>query len=71
MNLFLAIAAVLAWLFGGMMLLIPEQFFAPTGLVMTKPVRLLPVSGQATSGLKASGLILTFASHLRRHLCEC
>ena len=35
MNLFLAIAAVLAWLVGGRMLLIPEQFFAPNGLTMT------------------------------------
>ena len=34
MNPFLAIAAVLAWLIGGMMLLIPEQLFAP-GLTMT------------------------------------
>ena len=35
MKLFLAIAAVLAWPIGGMMLLIPEQFFAPNGLTMT------------------------------------
>jgi hypothetical protein len=35
MNLFLAIAAVLAWLIGGVMLLFPEQFFAPNGLTMT------------------------------------
>jgi hypothetical protein len=35
MNLFLAIAAVLAWFFGGMMLFFPQPFYAPTGLSMT------------------------------------
>jgi hypothetical protein len=34
-NIFLAIAAVLAWLIGGMLLLMPEQFYAPTGIAMT------------------------------------
>ena len=35
MNIFLMIAAVLAWLFGGALLLVPEQFYAPTGITMT------------------------------------
>jgi len=35
MNIFLMIAAVLAWLVGGMLLLAPEQFYAPTGISMT------------------------------------
>jgi len=35
MKLFLAIAAILAWLFGAMLLLIPAQFYAPTGLAMS------------------------------------
>ena len=35
MNIFLMIAAVLAWLFGGALLLVPEQFYAPTGIAMT------------------------------------
>jgi len=35
MRLFLAIAAVLAWLFGAGLLLAPAQFYAPTGIEMT------------------------------------
>jgi hypothetical protein len=35
MNIFLMIAAVLAWMFGGAMLFVPEQFYAPTGIAMT------------------------------------
>jgi hypothetical protein len=35
MRLFLAVAAVLAWLFGGLLLLAPAHFYAPTGMVMT------------------------------------
>jgi hypothetical protein len=35
MKVFLAIAAVLAWLFGLMLLLAPTQFYAPVGIVMT------------------------------------
>ena len=32
MRIFLAIAAVLAWLFGAMLLLAPDRFYAPTGV---------------------------------------
>jgi len=35
MNIFLIIAAVLALLFGGALLLAPAQFYAPTGIAMT------------------------------------
>lgn len=35
MKIFLSIAAVLAWLFSLMLLLIPEKFYAPTGIEMT------------------------------------
>lgn len=35
MKIFLAIAAVLAWLFGAMLLFAPTQFYAPVGIVMT------------------------------------
>lgn len=35
MKLFLAATAILAWLFGAMLLFIPGQFYAPTGIVMT------------------------------------
>jgi hypothetical protein len=35
MKIFLAIAAVLAWLFGLMLFLAPTQFYAPVGIVMT------------------------------------
>jgi hypothetical protein len=35
MKLFLAIAAVLAWIFGAALLLVPGPFYAPTGIAMT------------------------------------
>ena len=35
MTIFLGIAAVLAWLFGGALLLVPAAFYAPTGIEMT------------------------------------
>lgn len=35
MKIFLAIAAVLAWVFGLMLLLAPSQFYAPVGIAMT------------------------------------
>ena len=35
MKIFLAIAAVLAWLFGGALLLAPGPFYAPTGIAIT------------------------------------
>ena len=35
MKIFLAIAAILAWLFGAMLLFMPEKFYSPTGIQMT------------------------------------
>jgi hypothetical protein len=35
MKIFLSIAAVLAWLFGGMLLAMPIKFYEPTGMVLT------------------------------------
>jgi len=35
MKIFLSIAAILAWLFGGALLLAPGPFYAPTGIAMT------------------------------------
>ncbi len=35
MKLFIAISAILAWLFGAMLLFMPAQFYAPTGIAMT------------------------------------
>ncbi len=35
MKIFLSVAAVLAWLFSLMLLLVPKEFYAPTGIEMT------------------------------------
>ena len=35
MNILLAVAAVLAWLFGGMLIFMPQEFYAPVGIAMT------------------------------------
>lgn len=35
MRIFIAVAAVLAWLFGAMLLLMPGDFYGPTGISMT------------------------------------
>lgn len=48
MNIFLAIAAVLAWLFGGALLLVPEQFYAPTGIAMTPMIATVAQAHGAT-----------------------
>jgi hypothetical protein len=34
MKILLSVAAVLAWIFGAMLLLMPAQFYAPTGIDM-------------------------------------
>lgn len=44
MKIFLSIAAVLAWLFGLMLLLAPAQFYAPAGIALTP---MLATVGQA------------------------
>jgi hypothetical protein len=35
MKLFLSIAAILAWLFGTALLVVPGKFYEPTGIAMT------------------------------------
>jgi hypothetical protein len=35
MKIFLAIAAVLAWVFGAMLIIMPAKFYSPTGIDMT------------------------------------
>lgn len=35
MKVFLSVAAVLAWIFSIMLLLMPKEFYAPTGIEMT------------------------------------
>lgn len=48
MKIFLAVAAILAWMFGAMLLLIPAQFYAPTGIVMTPMIATLAQAHGAT-----------------------
>ena len=48
MKLFLAIAGVLAWLFGATLLLAPGQFYAPTGLALTPVLATLAQAHGAT-----------------------
>ena len=48
MNIFISVAAILAWLFGAMLLLIPGKFYAPTGIVMTPMLATLAQAHGAT-----------------------
>jgi len=48
MKLFLAIAGVLAWLFGAALLLAPGQFYAPTGIALTPLLATLAQAHGAT-----------------------
>lgn len=48
MRLFLGIAAVLAWLFGLMLLLAPSQFYAPVGITLTPMLATIPQAHGAT-----------------------
>ncbi len=48
MSLFLSIAAVLAWLFGAMLLLAPGQFYQPTGMTLTPMLATLAQAHGAT-----------------------
>lgn len=61
MKIFLAVAAVLAWLFGVMLMLAPAQFYAPVGIVMTP---MLATVAQAHGGtLIGLGTINWLARH--------
>jgi hypothetical protein len=48
MKLFLSIAAILAWLFGIMLLTMPAPFYEPTGIVMTPMLATLAQAHGAT-----------------------
>lgn len=48
MKIFLSIAAVLAWLFGAMLLFMPAKFYEPTGIVMTPMLATLAQAHGAT-----------------------
>jgi hypothetical protein len=61
MKLFLTIAAILAWLFGGMLLLVPAQFYEPTGIKMTPMISTLAQAHGAT--LIGLGVIDWLARH--------
>ena len=65
MKAFLAVSAVLAWLFGLMLLLGPVQFYAPTGIVMTSLVATLAQAHGAT--LVGLGIINWLARNADRN----
>ena len=48
MKLFLAVAAILAWLFGAMLLIVPAKLYAPTGITMTPMLATLAQAHGAT-----------------------
>ncbi len=48
MKIFLAIAAILAWLFGAALLVVPDKFYAPTGIAMTPMLATLAQAHGAT-----------------------
>ena len=48
MNIFLMIAAALAWLIGAALLLVPEQFYLPTGIAMTPMIATVAQAHGAT-----------------------
>ena len=48
MNILLAVAAVLAWLFGGMLIFMPQEFYAPIGIAMTPILATIPQAHGAT-----------------------
>lgn len=61
MKVFLAISAVLAWLFGVMLLLAPSQFYAPVGIVMTPMLATIAQAHGAT--LVGLGTVNWMARH--------
>jgi len=48
MRIFLALAAVLAWIFGAALLFAPATFYAPTGIEMTPMIATLAQAHGAT-----------------------
>jgi hypothetical protein len=60
----LALAAILAWPFGLMLITIPEGFYAPAGITMTPMIATLPQAHGAT--LIGPGVINWFARNADR-----
>ena len=48
MKIFLSIAAVLAWMFGAMLLTMPAKFYEPTGMTLTPMLATLAQAHGAT-----------------------
>lgn len=48
MKIFLTLAAILAWMFGAMLLLMPAQFYTPAGISMTPLMATLAQAHGAT-----------------------
>ncbi len=48
MKIFISIAAILAWLFGAMLLIAPADMYAPTGIAMTPMIATLAQAHGAT-----------------------
>jgi hypothetical protein len=48
MKIFLSIAAILAWIFGIMLLAMPDKFYAPTGIPMSPMIATIAQAHGAT-----------------------
>jgi len=48
MKIFISIAAILAWLFGAMLLIVPAEMYTPTGIAMTPMIATLAQAHGAT-----------------------
>ena len=48
MKIFVSIAGVLAWLIGAMLLLMPAEFYAPTGIALTPMLETIAQAHGAT-----------------------
>ena len=48
MKIFISIAAILAWLFGAMLLIVPAEMYAPAGIAMTPMIATLAQAHGAT-----------------------
>ncbi len=65
MKVFLAVAAVLAWLFGIMLLFMPEQFYEPVGIAYTPMLGTIAQAHGAT--LFGLGVVNWLARKAERH----
>ncbi len=65
MKLFLSIAGALAWVFGSLLLFVPDKFYEPTGIAMTPLLATIAQAHGAT--LVGLGTVLWFARSLKGH----